>query len=612
RAAGGSAMKRRAILLATALAAVTSAVVVAQDAPESLLPPGFDNPAPAPGPAPRPSAAAPSVPRTTSPVIQPLPRIVADDDALVAPAAPRLDDLDPELVEQLLAAQRPKYDIPVGRNRSLDTIGVVDESEGGLPQADTGVLDGRYVQAVIAGTRGPLVSRWGSILLRRALTSRLATPVGMNGADWAALRAQLLLRMGEAWPARSLVQEVDSGSYTRALEDAALASYLGTADVLGICPIRAITAATRSEPEWQLAGSICDAFEGDGSKALADLERARRRGTAKNIDALLAQKFAGAALESRKAVRIEWTGVDELTPWRYGLTLATGLEPPTKLMEQSGDRYAPITARAPMVPLVTRAAAADVAAARGILSSAAMVDLYAQIYAADENDETWNGRASRLRDAYVAAAPTDRLAAMRELWGTDKSKPADYGRQVLTAYAAARMPPSDDFADASADLIASMLSAGLDRNAVRWAAVVPGGSQGWGLLAVAAPIWRSSVSSGALDAFREADPSPQARRSRFLVAGLAGLRRIEPSTAGSAAQDLGIDLNRKTRWSNAIDAAAASGNQALVVFLAGAGMQGAGWEAMTALNLFHIVSALRQVGLEGEARMIAAEAVARG
>jgi hypothetical protein len=542
-------------------------------------------------------------------VIQPLPRSAGAPPAPAPPSA-RLDDLDPALVEALIDAQRPKHDIPPGRSRSLESVGVLDQTEGGLPQADTGVLDGRYVQAVIAGTRGPIVSRWGAILLRRALVSRLATPVGMNGADWAALRADLLLRMGEAWPARSLVQEVDSGAYTRSLEDAALASYLATADILGICPVVAITAAGRDEPEWQLSRSICDSFEGNGSQALSDLERARRRGLAKNIDVLLAQKFAGAGLESRKAVRIEWTNVDELTPWRYGLTLATGLEPPAKLLERSGDRFAPITARAPMLPLISRAAAAEVAAGRGILSSAAMVDLYAQIYAADENDETWSGRAAKLRDAYVAARPADRLAAMRDLWGDDKN-PAAYGRRVLTAYAAARLPPSEDFADASADLIGSMLTAGLDRNAERWAGIVPSGSQGWAMLALASPTRRGAVSGGALDAFHEDDKSPQARRSRFLVAGLAGLGRVDPGTAGSFSRTVGIDLNRRTRWSQAIDAAAASGNQALVVFLAGAGMQGDGWDKMTALNLFHIVSGLRQVGLEGEARMIAAEAVAR-
>jgi hypothetical protein len=40
-------------------------------------------------------------------------------------------------------------------------------------------------------------------------------------------------------------------------------------------------------------------------------------------------------------------------------------------------------------------------------------------------------------------------------------------------------------------------------------------------------------------------------------------------------------------------------------------MQGSSWEKMTPRYLYNIVSALRQVGLEAEARMIAAEAVAR-
>jgi hypothetical protein len=41
-------------------------------------------------------------------------------------------------------------------------------------------------------------------------------------------------------------------------------------------------------------------------------------------------------------------------------------------------------------------------------------------------------------------------------------------------------------------------------------------------------------------------------------------------------------------------------------------MQGNGWDKMTPLHLYHIVSALNRVGLSAEARMIAAEAVARG
>ena len=68
-------MRARAVWLAGGLIAVSSAIVVAQDAPESLLPPGFDQPAPTPAPTPRASARpapAPGGGSTAVPVIQPL------------------------------------------------------------------------------------------------------------------------------------------------------------------------------------------------------------------------------------------------------------------------------------------------------------------------------------------------------------------------------------------------------------------------------------------------------------------------------------------------------------------------------------------------------------
>ena len=608
-------MRARAVWLAGGLIAVSSAIVVAQDAPESLLPPGFDQPAPAPAPAPRASvrpAPAPGASSVAVPVIQPLSGAVA---APRAPAGPSIaDQLDPALLQELIDAQRPSADIPAQQSRSLTRAGLLDESEGGFAADDTRVLNGSYVRSVLEGTKGPLVSRWGSILLRRALVSRLTVPAGMNGADWVALRARVLLRMGEVDAARTLVQQVDSGAFTPALENSALDAYVATSDILGACPVAAITAARRQEPEWQMIRQICRSFEGEGTGAMAELERLRRRGVGggyQNVDLLLAQKFAGSALESRKAVKIEWDKVEELTPWRYSLALAVGLEPPKALLDKTGHRFDPWAARAPMLGLGERAAAADFAAARGILSSAALVDLWSQIYSDDDVEGEWKGRSETFRQAYVATEPSARLAAMESLWG-DRSDPQRlYSRQVLTAYAAARMPASADFADKSGDLIASMLTAGLDRNAGRWLPVVAAGSQGWALVVLGTP-GSGQVGSGDLTTFRDDDPSTNGARSRLLLAGLYGLGRVDRAVAGDFAGDLGVDLNRQTRWSRAIRAAADSGNPTLVALLAGMGMQGESWTQMTPLALYHIVSALRRVGLEPEARMIAAEAVARG
>lgn len=634
-------MKRRAFWLAgaAALAAISGSLL----AQESLLPPGFDSPpaqsrppaqrAPAParpatqarpaGPASQAAAASPAPSATSSPVVQAIP-------AYSAPAAgggggggggisdqALLDSLDPALLEKLIQSARPKFDIPPSGRRSLDVVGVIDEKDGGFPAASTHYLNGPFVDGVIGKMRGRFVSRWGHILARRALASRLATPVGMNGADWAAIRAQLLLRMGEPDAARAMVQSVDSGNYTRGLEDAAMASFLATADPVGLCPITALTAAGRPGWDWDLSRAICSAFADEGSPAMAQLDRAMRRGTGSKIDILLAQKFAGAAINARRAVKIEWDGVEALTPWSIGMAFATGVEPPEALRKSAGASYALLAARAPMLPLASRAVSADVAAARGTLSATAVIDLYSQLYALRETSggessaDDWSARAESLRAAYVSASPADRYDAIRTLWGDGSDPDRAYAGLVMTSYAAARLTPAMDQADNAPALIASMLTAGLDRNAMRWAPFLPIGSEGWGLLVLANPGRANKVGSEGLSAFSDEDDSENALRSAFLLAGLMGLDRVDARAARDFAGKLEVDLARQTRWTRAIDAAAASNNPALVSLLAAFGMQGERWDRMTPLHLYHIVSALHRVGLDGEARMIAAEAVAR-
>jgi hypothetical protein len=633
---------RLGLLAFVGVGALSGLAVTAQ---ESLLPPGFDD-KPAPPPrrpqtAPRPAASASPAPARASaagaaqttvtvqrpataaapqvvavPQVQPLPGGAAPaTGAIVGPAAgagSAMAGIDPALIDALIASAKPKADIPPQAQRSLAKVGFFDAADGGFPAVSSHYLNGPYVAGLLSGMRGEVVSRWGHILLRRALASRLDTPVGMNGADWAALRAQVLLRMGEVDAARAMVQEIDSGFYTRGLEDAAMASYLAAADPVGLCPITALTAAGRPGWDWSLTRAICTAFTGgEGAPALAVLDQAMRKGTAAKIDILLAQKFAGAASQGRRAVKIEWGGVDSLTPWRTGLALATGLEPPEALRQKAGAAYAVLAVRAPMLPLSARAAAADIAAERGILSAGAMVDLYSQINALPEPDGTWGPLADTLRSAYLAASMADRLTAIRSLWGDASDPDRAYSRLVLTAYAAARINPDAELADDAKALIASMLTAGLDRNALRWASAVPIGSEAWALIALSAPAKSAAISADALGTFQSGDDSTGGLRSRFLLAGLMGLGRVDPGTARRFAEDIKLDLNRQTRWTRAIDAAAESENPVLVALLAGFGMQGSGWEKMTPLHLYHIVAALRRAGLEGEARMIAAEAVSR-
>jgi hypothetical protein len=614
---------KRGWCLAGAALALTSSLALA--APESLLPPSFENPAPAPAPtpAPRPAPApapaptgaqgpAPAAPGASTPIIQPIPGLLQGETLPTVtlpanfPSLEQLEAMSPDEFDELFGL-KPKFDIPAGARRAVRQVGIIDQAEGGFA---AGLLDeqpAELVRAALTATKGPLVSRWGHILLRRALASRMDAPRGMDPVDFAALRAAVLNRIGESAAARALVQDVDSANYDTGLASAAFDAYLATGDVLGICPVAQLKSTLRDDAEWNMARAICDAYAGDGRQAERDLERMRYYGKAQRIDALLAERYAGAAGQGRRAVNIEWNGVDELTPWRFALTRSLGVELPESLSAEAA-RYSVADVLNPAVPLAQRAAAADRIAGRGILSSAALVDLYGQLWAEGSIEGQERERAGTLREAYVGRDSAARVAAMHTLWGDGD----DYGRQVLTAYAAARLPASQALAGDAPLLIASMLSAGLDRNAMAWGTVVPQGSLGWAMLALARPGQGAQVGRGAVDSFVDDDDSAAQRKSRFLVAGLAGLGRLDMGAANDLAGRLGVNLGRESAWSRKIDLAAELDNPALVALLAALGMQGESWDKMTARHLFHIVRALDRVGLDAEARMIAAEAVARG
>ena len=608
-------MKRLLLLTAGATMALTSVWAVAQDSPESLLPPGFE----------KPKAKPPASPGT-GPMIQPIPGepAGASGGPAKAPSAPRtlpngqriptlreLEAMTPDQLDELLGL-KPKFDMPSAARRSLKQVGVLDESEGGFPAGSLGRQNPRLVQALLEGNKGRIVSRWGHMLLRRALVSRMDAPTGMNPADFAGWRAGVLVRMGEGDLARALVQDVDAGNYTPPLTNAAIEAYAFTADITGICPVVMVQGGVRKDADWRVLRAICSSFQGDGAAGMGQLDRLSEEKAWPKVDLLLAQKYAGAVGKSRRAVKIEWDGVSGMTPWRYALSIAVGIEPPADLMKDAPRRYALSAATAPMLGLEARASAADKAAAAGILSSTAMVDLYSQIYAQQDIKGDWASAAETLRTAYVGASPGDKMAAMRSLWQGGSDAEARYSRQILTAYAAARMPVSGDFSGDLDDLVGSMLAAGLDQNALKWADQANVGSVAWGMLALVTAPRSQPVDGGALNSFYSNDPSDEYRKSQFLLAGLAGLDRLEAGSAKDFADKLEIDLDRTTNWTRLIQQAADLNNRELVVLLAGIGMQGDSWARMTPLHLYHIVSALNRVGLSAEARMIAAEAVARG
>lgn len=601
-------------MAAGAAMAAGAGIAIAQDAPESLLPPGFDDPAPAPSPTAAPTRAPTVQPggATSVPVVQPLPgdTPIPGLDGIDMSEVPTIEELEAMSSDELdkLLGLTPSFDIPPAAQRAMSRVGVINRSEGGFAAQSLAKQPAGLVRAILQGSDGPMVSRWGHILMRRALASRLAAPEGMDPVEFAALRARSLNAIGEFTAARALAQDIDTSNWNEALTDAAVDAYVATSDIVGACPAVRLQGSREDDARWQLLQAICNSYAGEGARAGADLDRALRTEAAPRIDVLLAQRYAGAAGNGRRAVDIQWDEVEELNPWRFALANALGEEIPAGLREEAGPYYERLWATGAMLPLDLRARGADRAGREGIISAEAMVDLYSQIYADNRIEGDPATLAVQLREAYVARDAAARLAAMRAIWGGERA--SDYGRYVLTAFAAARFAPSEAYADAAGPLIASMLTAGLDRDAMAWASVVSAESEAGIMLGLARP-GSTALDREAVDGFVDEDNSADYRRSAFMLASLAGLGRIESEDLADFTDRIELNLARQNAWTRKIRKAADVDNPALVAMLVGLGMQGDSWDKMTPLHLYHIVSALNRVGLSAEARMIAVESIAR-
>lgn len=586
-----------ALLLAGAAVPALGQQGQRQDAPESLLPPGFDEPA-QPAPAPAPTRAAPA------PTIQP---VEIGNAAAPQPGGEPLGNAAEAGPGEEATVDLSRYELPDFAKHSLARVGVLAAGNVAFPANGFGNADGRTLAALMQRLDAPVASRWVSIALRRALMSPLDTPRNIDGADFAAERAWLLLRMGEANAARAVVDDVDTDNYSTRLLQVAMQSALASADPAGLCPLAERGAENIRQRGWALAQAMCAGLAGKPNEAGQLMERARWGTPASDIDSLLAEKVLGTGAQGRRAVTVDWVGITKLTAWRWGLATATGTEVPAELYGTAGPQVRYWQALAPTLPPAARAAAAELAATAGVFSSAGLVDLYSEIAEGDDAGGAAAGVARDLRTAYTDSDVADRIQAIQALWDEAKTPRTQYARLILTARAAAWIP-SDAQADQPEKLIASMLSAGLEGPAMEWRATVKRGSEAWALLALADPAAPRPVAYGDFDAFSDAAGK---RKAQLAFAGLAGLGRFEASDARRGAAALDVQIGAGNAWTRAIDQAGQRGDTAMVALLAAVGMQSTSWDHVTPEALFHVVAAMRAAGMAGYARMIAVEAVSR-
>ena len=392
-----------------ALAIAIALTAIAQDRPESILPPGFGDPA-APAPEPERNESQPAVQR-------PVERRPGEESAI--------EVIDLLTAADELAARAPvkQVEYPGRARRDPRFAGSLDPIAVGVGPRPWGAASGKALQILMRRMDVPIASRWAHIGLRNALLARGASPLDVHPADWAAERAWLLLRMGEADASRLLIASVDSDRFTPKMRQIALQSALANSDPSAMCPIE--PDLSKVEPRIApLVTAICDSLSGEAEQASSNIEAARRRGRVSPIDIALADKVVGAGAETARAVTIEWEPVEELNSWRYGLATATAMMPPERLINSASLQTQAWLARAPMFPATQKMAAAQTAAAMGVMSSDAMVDLYAAAYDYTAPDDLGGTDPWRLRQAFVGKDREARMSALRgwrRRWGCSQA-----------------------------------------------------------------------------------------------------------------------------------------------------------------------------------------------
>jgi len=512
-----------------------------------------------------------------------------------------------------LAPPPPPVEYPGWARRDIREVGPLNSEEIGLGPDPFGDASGAFLSTLMRRMDTPIASRWAHIALRDALLAKVTAPRQVHPVDWAAERAWLLLRLGEADAARMLIAGVDTDRFTPKMVQVAVQSALANGDPPALCPIQ--SGIGKYEPNVRaLVQAMCSALAGEPETASAQIDDARRRGRIGGIDLALAQKVVGAA-GSGRAATIEWEPVDNLTAWRFGLSTATGMTPPDRLLNSASPQLRSFQARSPLLTAQQRLNSALVAAGLGVFSSQALIDLYSTIYDSTDPSDLPQTDAWQVRQAFVGKDADTRIAAIRKLLAIGKDGLPKEGARALAARAATLVTPDAKLGADAPELISAMLAAGYDEAAAKWIGAVRSmdddiSDRCWAMLALGAP-GIADVGSSRINGFIQRDKSTDRVRSAFLVAGLAGLGRIDADTANSLNRRYGLGLSRQSSWTKMIDAAAGRGQAGTVLVLTGTGFQTSRFDQLPAAHLFHAITSLHRTGQAFTARMIAAEALSR-
>ncbi len=462
--------------------------------------------------------------------------------------------------------------------------------------------------------------------LRRALASAAAPPPGAwpRGAFLAA-RLNLLMRLGAFEEAERTAEASGEADALRSLAEARF--WLGNLD--GACDVARAATLARADREWRRALVLCQAAGGETETAALTLALLQDEAEEADIPRLrLAARLLGQ-IETAEAA------------FGDGLSFATSVAAGLPIDAETARGLGPAAARAaaldPAFGMDARLAAAERAAALGALAPERLAELYAQAArgagdGAAAPEGAW-ARALFFQSAAGAESDARRAALLASLWAPAPDGPgfAPLARAAADAFRA--IAPDPGLAWFAPAAIRAALAVGAGELAAAWYRALSAVAEG-GDAAAAVARWRAFLPAAALgaglpwteraaaqwwSAMPEAPDGPgaeeraaRAERGFTVIDALGRPVGAEgwalfldlPLAAGAALPNAGLRYGMRD--------AARAGRVGETLLLAALLLGDAGPAGASPLALGAVLRALRALGLESEARAIAAEALPGG
>lgn len=506
-----------------------------------------------------------------------------------------------------------------------DSAGALGPGDGGFGADLWRGADGarlmRLMERAPAAARSPAVRE----LLRRALASAAAPPPGAweHGAFLAA-RLDALLRLGAFEEAERTAEAAGEAGALRPRAEAAF----WRGDLAAACALARAAARERAEPAWRRALALCQAIAGETETAALTLALLQDEAEEADLPWLrLAARLLGQ-IESADAIFDDGQG--------FAASVAAGLLSGAEAARGLGPAAARAAALRVDLDMDTRLAAAERAAALGALAPRRLAEIYSEA-ALETGEDAGDPEGPRARALFfqaAAAADSDarRAALLASLWTPAPDGPGFAPLARATAGTLRAIAPGPDLAWFAPAAIRAALAGGAAETAAAWYRALSAAADG-GDAAAATARWRAFLPVAALGAAtglpwteRSAAqwwgatpegpdaPGAEERAARaergFTVIDALGrpvgadgwaLFLDSPPASPTTLPNIGLRYGMRD--------AARAGRVGEALLLAALVLGEEGPARASPLALGAVLRTLRALGLESEARAVAAEAL---